>query len=388
METRRCSKQLIERATLIALLAGCGVLFGCDAGGSKEPAAAPTVEGDRVLFPQDSPQLGAIVTEVARHPDAGAIRLPGRLAWDEDKTVRLFPAFAGRVVKIFVKTGEVVKPGQMLAQLASPDFGQAQADAQKAASDLALAEKTLARVRELVAAGVAPQKDLNAAQAEHVRAQTEFARASGRVRLYGKAAETVDQSFALKSPIAGTVVERSINPGQELRSDLVLANGPPMFTITDPSRLWVFLEATERDLAFLKPGDPVALHSDAYPEETFKATIDMVADFVDPQTRTIRVRGSLANPDHRLKGEMFVTARIETAPPSGVVVPAKAVFLQGNRHFVFVEEARGRYAHVEVRVGAENEGIFPVTAGLQEGQRVVVDGNLFLQQLFQSKRPA
>ena len=207
------------------------------------------------------------------------------------------------------------------------------------------------------------------------------------MRLYGKAAETVDQSFALKSPIAGTVVERSINPGQELRSDLVLANGPPMFTITDPSRLWVFLEATERDLAFLKPGEPVALHSDAYPEETFKATIDMVADFVDPQTRTIRVRGSIANPDHRLKGEMFVTARIETAPPSGVVVPAKAVFLQGNRHFVFVEEARGRYAHVEVRWARRMKGL-PRDAGLQEGQRVVVDGDLFLQQLFQSKRPA
>ena len=198
-------------------------------------------------------------------------------------------------MKIFVKPGDVVKPGQILARLASPDFGQAQADARKAASDFALAEKNLARVRELVAAGVAPQKDLKAAEAEHARAQAELARASGRVRLYGSAAEAVDQSFALKSPIAGTVVERNINPGQELRSDLMLANGPPMFVITDPSRLWVLLDATERDLPFLKPGETVALHSDAYPDEAFSAVIEMVADFVDPQTRTIKVRGSLAN---------------------------------------------------------------------------------------------
>ena len=366
----------------------CAVLFGCDAGGGKEPVGRPTVEGGRVVFPQDSPQLGAIVTEVVTPGGRSSLHLPGRLAWDEDKTVRLFPAFAGRVVKIFVKSGDVVKPGQVLAQLASPDFGQAQADARKAASDFALSEKTLARVRELVAAGVAPQKDLNAAEAEHDRAQAELSRASGRVRLYGSAAEAVDQSFALKSPIAGTVVERSINPGQELRSDLMLANGPPMFVITDPSRLWVFLDATERDLPFLKPGETVALHSDAYPDEAFSAVIEMVADFVDPQTRTIKVRGSLANPAHKLKGEMFVSARIETAPASGVVVPAKAVFLQGTRHFVFVEEAPGRYVHVEVKIGAENDGSLPVTVGLREGQRVVVDGNLFLQQIFQAKRPS
>jgi len=376
----------MTRASFIVPLALCMALCACDRGEGKGPAQRPTVEGERVVFPQGSPQLASLLTEVAKPGASSSLHLPGRLAWDEDKTVRLFPAFAGRVVRIFVKAGDVVKPGQILAQLASPDFGQAQADARKAASDFELAGKTLARVRELVGSGVAPQKELNAAEAEYGRAQAELARASARVRLYGNATATVDQSFALKSPIAGIVVERNINPGQELRSDLMLANAPPMFVVTDPSRLWVFLDATERDLPFLKPGQKVALHSDAYPDEAFSAVIDAVADFVDPQTRTIKVRGSLVNRDRRLKGEMFVTAQIETPAASGVLVPAKAVFLQGAHHFVFVEEAPGRYAHVEVEIGAENDGSLPVIAGLREGQRVVVDGNLFLQQLFQAQR--
>jgi cobalt-zinc-cadmium efflux system membrane fusion protein len=325
------------------------------------------------------------VTDVAKPAGANVLRLPGRLAWDEDKTVRIFPAFAGRVVKIFVKPGDTVKAGQTLAQLASPDFGQAQADARKAASDFALTQKNLARVRELVAGGVAPQRDLQAAESEYARAQAELARASGRVRLYGSTAQSVDQTFALKSPIAGTVVERSINPGQELRSDLMLGNGAPMFVITDPSRLWLFLDATERDLRLLRSGETLALRTDAYPQETFPAVIEAISHSVDPQTRTIKVRGSLANPQDRLKGEMFVTAELETAPAAGIVVPAKAVFLQGTRHFVFVEEERGRYAHVEVQIGSESGGALVVTEGLREGQRVVVDGNLFLQQLFQSK---
>jgi cobalt-zinc-cadmium efflux system membrane fusion protein len=375
----------MKRASSIVLLAACAVLFGCDAGGGKGPAGRPTVEGDRLVFPPDSAQLGAIVTDVAKPAGANVLRLPGRLAWDEDKTVRIFPAFAGRVVKIFVKPGDTVKAGQTLAQLASPDFGQAQADARKAASDFALTQKNLARVRELVAGGVAPQRDLQAAESEYARAQAELARASGRVRLYGSTAQSVDQTFALKSPIAGTVVERSINPGQELRSDLMLGNGAPMFVITDPSRLWLFLDATERDLRLLRSGETLALRTDAYPQETFPAVIEAISHSVDPQTRTIKVRGSLANPHDRLKGEMFVTAELETAPAAGIVVPAKAVFLQGTRHFVFVEEERGRYAHVEVQIGSESGGALVVTEGLREGQRVVVDGNLFLQQLFQSK---
>jgi cobalt-zinc-cadmium efflux system membrane fusion protein len=375
----------MKRASSIVLLAACAVLFGCDAGGGTGPAGRPTVEGDRLVFPPDSAQLGAIVTDVAKPAGANVLRLPGRLAWDEDKTVRIFPAFAGRVVKIFVKPGDTVKAGQTLAQLASPDFGQAQADARKAASDFALTQKNLARVRELVAGGVAPQRDLQAAESEYARAQAELARASGRVQLYGSTAQSVDQTFALKSPIAGTVVERSINPGQELRSDLMLGNGAPMFVITDPSRLWLFLDATERDLRLLRSGETLALRTDAYPQETFPAVIEAISHSVDPQTRTIKVRGSLANPHDRLKGEMFVTAELETAPAAGIVVPAKAVFLQGTRHFVFVEEERGRYAHVEVQIGSESGGALVVTEGLREGQRVVVDGNLFLQQLFQSK---
>lgn len=375
----------MKRAGSIVLVAACAVLFGCNAGDGKGPAVQPTVEGGRVVFPKDSAQLGAIMTEVVQPAGVHLLRLPGRLAWDEDRTVRIFPAFAGRVVKIFVKPGDTVTSGQTLAQLASPDFGQAQADARKAASDFALTEKNLARVRELAAGGVAPQRELQAAESEHARAQAELTRASARVRLYGSAAQSADQTFALKSPIAGTVVERSINPGQELRSDLMLGNGPPMFVITNPSRLWVFLDATERDLPLLKSGETIALRTDAYPETSFPAVIETISHSVDPQTRTIKVRGSLANPQDKLKGEMFVTAELETAPPSGVVVPAKAVFLQGTRHFVFVEEERGRYAHVEVQIGADGTGSVAVTDGLQVGQRVVVDGNLFLQQLFQSK---
>jgi cobalt-zinc-cadmium efflux system membrane fusion protein len=287
-------------------------------------------------------------------------------------------------VRIDAKPGDVVRAGQRLAQLASPDFGQVQSEGRKAAADLALAEKNLARVRELVANDVAAKKDLQNAEAEFARSRAEHARALERVRLYG-GGEAVDSTFALRSPIAGTVVERNINPGQELRPESATANMPAMFVVTDPTRLWVLLDATERELPLLRAGRIVTFKSSAYPDDTFDARIDAVSDFIDPQSRTIKVRGSAANEDRRLKGEMYVVARLEVAVRPGVSIPAKAVFLLGNRHFVFIEESPGRFLRVEVHTEGEDGGVIPVIAGVAAGQKVVVDGSLFLQQIFASK---
>ena len=373
-ETAMRVRRLVASAVIAAALAGCG-------DEKKASAPGPQVAGEQVAFPEGSPQIAAIRAEAVKAGEPVIIRLPGRLVWDEDRTVRIYPAFAGRVTKILGKAGETVKPGQTLALIASPDFGEVQADARKAESDFTLAQKSLARVRDLVENGVAAKKDLQAMEAEFARAQAEAARAAARVKLYGGGA-AVDQSLAVTTPVAGVVVERNINPGQELRPDVAMANQPAMFVITDPSRLWLQLDATERDLPLLAPGEAMKIQSSAYPDDTFTAHLDVVSDFIDRETRTVKVRGTLDNADRRLKGEMFVTAELETPPLKGVAVPAKAVFLIGDKYFVFVEEAPGRYVRREVQAGPERGGKVPVSGGLKDGEKVVVDGSLFLQQIY------
>jgi membrane fusion protein, heavy metal efflux system len=371
----------VRHSLLITGLLAVVLAAGCNNTQKASEVAQPKLDGNRVVFPQGHAQLAAIKSEAAQPAKPATLRISGRLVWDEDKTVRVFPPFAGRVVRILANPGDVVKAGQALAVLASPEFGQAQADASRAASDFALAEKNLARMRELHANGVTARKDLNVAEADFARAAAELQRARGKIRMYSGASEAVDQSFALKSPVAGTVVERNINPGQELRSDLVLANAPAMFVVTDPSRLWVYLEASERDLASLKRGQTLRLISSAYPESTFTAKVDLVSDFIDPMTRAIKVRGSLDNRERKLKGEMFVTAEIDIGTRPGVQVPAKAVFLVDNKYFVYTEDAPGTYTRAEIKTGGESNGTVGVIAGLAPGQKVVVDGSLLLQRL-------
>jgi membrane fusion protein, heavy metal efflux system len=371
-------KNILARLLLVGVTVA---VSGCGDGDAKSQASQPGLSDGRIVFPEGSQQLKAFTVDMVKAGGPQKLQLTGRLVWDEGRTVRLFPAFAGRVTRIMVRAGDTVTQGQTLAMLASPDFGQAQADASRARSDFALAEKNRNRVRELYAAGVAPRKDLSSAEADYARADAELARATAKVKLYGGSGESVDQNLALTSPISGVVVERNINPGQELRPDLQLANSPAMFVITDPSHLWVQLDATESQIGSLKRGQPVRLRSAAWPDETFPATIEAISDFIDPATRTVKVRGSLANSRRKLKGEMFVTAEIEAPLKAKLQVPEKAVLTAGGRNYVFVEEAPGRYAQAEVKVDGVYEGLAGIMTGVELGQKVVVDGNLFLYRL-------
>ncbi len=377
----RIKRKLASPLVCALALAVAALVSACGDGDAKSDIARPRLENGRIVFPQNSPQLGSFSTELVRESGPQQLRLTGRLVWDENRTARLFPAFAGRVVRILVKTGDPVNRGQVLATLASPDFGQAQADARRAQSDFALAEKNLNRLRELHAAGVSSRKDLATSEADYARAEAELARAAAKVRLYGTASDSVDQNLALTSPIDGVVVERNINPGQDLRPDLQLSNSPAMFVITDPSRLWVQLDAAESQLASLKPGQAVQLRSAAWPEETFTATLETIADFIDPASRTVKVRGSVENRGRKLKGEMFITAELQDMPQAGLQLPEKALVLAGGSYYVYVEETPGRYARLEVKVGAVRDGMASVTSGVNIGQKVVIDGNLFLHRL-------
>jgi cobalt-zinc-cadmium efflux system membrane fusion protein len=371
-----------NRATVLAAaLVMTAAVSACGDGDAKPDVARPRLENGQIVFPEGSPQVSSFATDTVKESAPMRLRLTGRLVWDENRTVRLYPPFAGRVVQILVKVGERVGKGQTLAKLASPDFGQAQADARRAQSDFALAEKNLNRLRELNAAGVSSRKDLAAAEADYARADAELARATGKVKLYGAGSDSVDQTFSLASPIEGVIVERNINPGQELRTDLQLANTPAMFVITDPTLLWVQLDAAENQLAALRSSKKISLRTAAWPDEAFGASLDSISDFIDPATRTVKVRGTVENRERKLKGEMFVTAELQEGPTTDLQLPERALLLAGGSYFVFVEEKPGRYSRQEVKVDAVRDGVASVSSGVKLGQKVVIEGNLFLHRL-------
>jgi cobalt-zinc-cadmium efflux system membrane fusion protein len=368
----------------------CGgllALAGCSKKVGEEPSSPPKVADEKISFPTNSPQLSSLAVEPVESRAPASAQLFGRLVWNDDVTVRVFTPFAGRVRKLMADLGRAVEKSEPLAEVESPDFGQAQADARKAESDWQLAERNLARLRELVAHGAAAKKDVEAAESDQARAGSERSRALSKLVAYGADGDLVDGVFVLKSPLAGTIVEKSVNPGQEIRPDQMLANAPnlyaPLFVVSDPSRLWIQIDATEIDLPHLQPGREFTFTSRAFPGQTFTGRVDNVSEFIDPNTRTIKVRGTVNNARRLLKAEMFVSVKLPGGETTAVSVPSKAVFLKGEKHYVFVEEHPGEFKRQEVAVRSEQDGRVLILSGLEPSQRVVTDGCILLQQMLE-----
>ena len=161
----------------------------------------------------------------------------------------------------------------------------------------------------------------------------------------------------------------------------------PLFVITDPTHLWVQLDANEADARDLKAGMPLVLASNQFPEDAFTGELRQLSDFVDPNARTVKLRGNVPNASRQLRAEMFVTARVKLPAGEFPSVDARAVYLSGVRRYVFVREAPERYVRRAVRVGPEVEGRMQVLAGLNVGEDVVVAGMLFLEQMVASASP-
>lgn len=365
----------------LALLAACSEAPGpqADAG-----PAAPILQNQELRFPPKHPQLALLASQPAVAAQDLAVDLPARLVWNEERTQRIAPPFAGRVTAIQADLGQSVKAGAVLAQMASPDFGQAQADTARAQADAALASKALSRQRELFAAGIVARKELEQVEAEAARAQAEVARAAARTRLYGGGTrvDQVDQALSLRAGLSGVVVERNLTPGQELRPDQAGPGVPPLFVISDPSTLWVQIDVREADVAALSPGSSFQLRVPAYPDQVFAGKVLALSDAIDPQSRTLKARGQVANADRRLKAEMLGTARIQKSLGEGVVIPAKAVTLEGGRHRVFVQVQPGVFAPREVVLAHEGSKDVVVRQGLQAGESVVVENTLLLARQF------
>jgi len=373
----------VNHTTLLSVLS-LALLAACTEAPAPAPEApAPILQGSQLRFAPGHPQLALLGMATAAPGKAITVELPAKLVWNEERTQRIYPAFAGRVMAIKADVGQQVKSGTLLAQLASPDFGMAQADTAKAGAEARLSQKSLQRQRELRAAGIIARKDLDQAEFDAARTQAEIQRTEARTKLYG-GGNNVNQQLALSSNINGTVVERNLNPGQEVRPDQSGPGVPALFVVTDPTSLWVQIDARESEIGTLKIGSSFELVIPSLGGQKFEGKVTAAADFIDPTTRTIKVRGVVANPNRLLKAEMLATARIERILGAGVVIPSQAVSLLGAKQTVMVQTQPGVFERRDVTLSYQGPKETVVSSGLEAGEQVVSENMLLLAREFRS----
>jgi membrane fusion protein, heavy metal efflux system len=380
-------------AGMLLLIAGCSG-GDPDSTPADSPAAAAPPSNELTLSAAQI-QHGGIRWAPAASASAGAVTsgaaLPGQLVPNEDRTARLGAPAQGRVLAVAVSPGERVAAGRVLVTLQSPEAGMAQSDLAKATAAVgsrraqaAYAKSARERADRLLALKAIPQQEVEKAVAddelarsELSQAEAELSRAQSTARSLGADGRPAGE-LAVRAPRAGVVLERHAVPGA------VVEAGAPLLVITDPSTLWLSLNAPEALAGAIRVGTTLRFTVPAFPAETLTARVSSAGAGLDAATRTLAARATVPNPAGRLKPAMLATVFLPTPPRAGasanaaLVLPDSAVQILDGLPTVFVAmpDDRGG-AHVMARrvlLGARSGGTVVVLGGISPGDLVVVSG--------------
>jgi len=360
-------------------------LSACDR--SEEPASSNAATPKAQSAPTPSTDIQSRVdTMVVEYSTVKmALTLAGRVTYGEDRFSKISSPLQGRVLEVRAKLGERVKAGDILLVIDSPDISAAYSEFVKEASELEYATRAYELAKDLYENKALPQKDLKQAENDRIKAQAEFRRSKERLlslRVHAAelnkplAQQKITSRFEMKSPLAGTVVERNITPGQSVSGD----PGQVLFTIADLDKLQVVADLYERDLNLVKVGQVATIGVEAYSGEAFPAVLSAVGDVVDPSTRTIKVRAMVNNEAHKLKPEMFARLNIDVGDTTQfIAVPREGVLEADGKEFVYVVQAGNQYVRRPVKTAPASNDQVRILEGLAPGERVVTKGAVLIK---------
>jgi cobalt-zinc-cadmium efflux system membrane fusion protein len=279
----------------------------------------------------------------------------------------------GRIAEIHARLGDVVKKGQLLLKIHSPDLANAVAALKQAKADELLAKRYYERNKFLYDHGaVVAQKDLEAAEDALTDTQANTENAITQVQLLNADPLHPSAFVELRAPTPGVIVEQNIALGSAAKS---LDATPNLFTIADLSKVWLLCDVYENNLAHVNVGDAAAIRLNAYPEQQLQGKVVNIFSLLDPATRTAKARIELDNPQGLLKPGMFATAVfVSQTKQTRVVAPAAAIFRLHDRDWVFFPLGGEKFRRGEVQTGATNaDGSLQIIAGLQAGEEIIAN---------------
>ena len=379
--------------TLFAVLAAL-FLTACSRPSAQPIAAAAPAEerlpDGTVIIPAGSPKLAEIHTGVVRAASVpfDEVVSPGKIEANPNLISRVALPLTGRVSSVLVKLGDSVKRGEPILTLEAPDadaavsaYLQGQAAINQAKANLNKSQSDYDRAIDLFQHNAVAKKDVltaeNAlAQSKAVieTTQANLEQFDRKLRLLGLKPNTFGQKVTVSAPVSGKVLDMAIAAG-EYRND----TNTPVMTIADLSTVWVASDVPESQIRFIQTGERIDVELTAYPNQTFHGRVTRIADTVDPQTRTIKVRAEMDNAKGMLRPEMYGTIHHTDSMKMLPVVPAGAVLQGDGKTIVWVERSPGRFQPVEVQAGERAGGNLPILSGLKAGARVVTDGAMLLR---------
>ena len=324
--------------------------------------------------------LRITTTTVERRSAGESTAILGELHPNENAYAEVGSPIASRVVRVNAAPGQPISTGQVLAVLQSSEIGKARSDVISAQARLELATKTLERKRRLGEERIVAQREIQEAEASVEAATADLRAAKATLRalgLSGSDAEHLsdDPTFALRSPVAGIVIDRDAIQGQ------LAEPSKPLFRVGNLGRLWLTVHAFERDAVRVRSGSSARITFAALPGRTFTGTVTLVGKEVESDSRTVPVRIEIENRDGVLRPGMSATAWLTVGEDAGEVLTVPAASLQRlqERWIVFIPRSNTEFEIRQVGRGRDLGSEVEVVSGLNAGDTVVVDGAFLLK---------
>ena len=389
--------------TVLVVLAAAGLYGYLQASAPKRGHSDVSSQSRKGLLrytPTPAEWAAMTIQPVIEKPFRAEHVTEGKIAIDEDRSTPVFSPYAGRVTKLLVRPGDAVQKGQPLFIIEAADTVQAQNDyitamtaMNKAKSALGLAEIQDQRARDLFEGKAVPLKDFQQAQANLIQAQndmrssqTALEASRNKLKILGFNEEDIDNfrrkgginpEITIFAPIAGTVVQRKIGPGQYVGA----GSSDPVYVIGDLSTVWLTAFVRESDAATVAIGQEIAFTVLALPGRPLFARINYVATAIDPATRRLLVRATIDNKDGLLKPEMFANVTIYSPSDHAAVgVPKTALIYEADQVRVWVAHEDKTIELRQIKPGLINGELVEVIGNLKPGEKIVTKGSLFIDR--------
>jgi len=312
------------------------------------------------------------------------VSAPGKIMADENRIAHIGPVIPARIHEVLFNLGDRVKKGEELVCLESTELGEKRAAYDRAVAKLEIAVADYNRKKKLHEENVISEKALLESELQKKNAEINAEYTRKMLLIAGLTEDEINSpptahgsvsvcTVHLHSPIDGIIIERKAKKGQKVDKPDCL------FEIADLSKVWIEADIFEKDLSKIKIGDVIRVKVSAFPGEVFMGKIFFIGYTMNEETRTIKVRSEVDNPELKLRPGMFSSIEIVTGVKEDVViVPKSAVLDDENLKIVFVKEGNDYHRHV-VKVGVESGNYMEIVEGLKAGDLVVTQGNYQLK---------
>lgn len=366
---------------------------GCGRGEKPPEAGAPpdsALTNRITLTPEQIANAGIVYGAVEERAAGGLLEATAEIEPAPNRFAQVGARVPGRITQLTVAEGDRVTQGQVLATLDSPELGQATGDYLAAATAASVSREIADREKLLFERKISSEREWRLAEAEAVRTRATKEAAENRMHTLGLTDRELEQlrveghfasEVSSRSPMSGVVASRTAAVGK------IVQPGEGLFEIVDLREVAIAIDVYEQSLARVHPGQQVEVQTLSTGSKIFSGRVTSVGAVVERNTRTVKVRMILPNPERVLRPGMFATVRVMGAGTdqqvgTALYVPSTAVQRDEAATIVFVSVGPREFERRVVELGPESGGFTLVRRGLAPGEKVVTTGSLALKSEF------